>query len=223
MVVRFLRIFLISAALLGAAGAPSASAKPAASSAATSPAAAAPPKGIVTVTDVAPGVANGGDQEIVSELHLANQLTIALAELGRERASSPDVTALADAMASDRQAADVALLAYAQVKNMNMGIVSVPGSNLPPHGGLAMADVASSTPSEFDRAFMAKLNANQQGFVAQAEAGRRIARDPELRALIDMSLPGMREAVSVAQALERTLPRVPPAPRAQVPLPAPPP
>ena len=215
MVVRILRISVVSAALAGTAvGASSRAAA----------AGGARPSSVVTTTDVAPGIPNGGDQEIVSELHLANQMTVALAELAGERTTNADVGGLAEAMAADRRAADIALIAYAQVKNMNMDAVGVPGSNLPPHGGLATAEIANATPAAFDRVFMAKLISDQQGFVAQAEAARRIARDPALRGLIDMTLPSMREQVAIAQALERRLPPgPPPAPRAPVPKPAPPP
>jgi putative membrane protein len=181
------------------------------------------PNSVVNITDKGPGIPNGADQEIVSELHLANQLTIAVAEIGRDRSTNKDVSGLADAMAADRRAADVALIAYAQVKNMNMDVVSVPGSNLPPHGGLATADLANATPAEFDRVFMTKVVADQQGFVAQAEAARGIARDPALRALIDVTLPSMREQVAIAEGLNRRLPALPPATRQPVPLPAPPP
>jgi predicted outer membrane protein len=214
MVVRILRISAVWAAVVGAAfgGASRAAA-----------ADGTRPNSVVTTTDVAPGIPNGGDQEIVSELHLANQLTIALADYGRDRSTNMDVTGLAEGMAADRRAADVALLAYAQVKNMNMDVVGVPGSNLPAHGGLATADIASATPKEFDRVFMARLISDQQGFVAQAEAAGRIARDPALRALVSMTLPSMREQVAIAEALARRLPAVPPAPRVPVPPPAPPP
>ena len=214
MVVRILRISVVSAALAGTAvGASSRAAA----------AGGARPSSVVTTTDVAPGIANGGDQEIVSELHLANQLTIALAELGRDRTTNMDVSGLAEGMAADRRAADVALIAYAQVKNMNMDAVSVPGSNLPAHGGLATADISNATPKEFDRVFMSRLVADQQGFVSQAETAVRIARDPALRALFQMTLPSMREQVAIAEAISRRLPAGPAAPRAPVPKPAPPP
>ena len=135
----------------------------------------------------------------------------------------PEARNAARAIVEAAGSRQVALIAYAQVKNMNMNVVGVPGSNLPPHGGLATADIANATPKEFDRVFMGRLVADQQGFVAQAEAAGRIARDPALRALIAMTLPSMREQVAIAEALTRHLPAVPPAPRVPVPPPAPPP
>jgi predicted outer membrane protein len=210
MIVRLLGIFLISASLLGGALAPAALAK------------GPNPTGVVTVTDRAPGIPDGGDQQIVTELHLANQLAIGLSELGRERANNTDVSELADTVAADRRAADVALIAYAQVKNMNMDTVGVPGSNLPAHGGLATADLAKLPPYEFDRAFVAKIVANQQGAVDVAVAAWGIARDPDLRSLIDLTLPTLRDQVATAQALDARLPRLPPPPLAPVPAPAPP-
>jgi predicted outer membrane protein len=205
-----LGISLISAALLGAPVAPAALAKT------------PNPTGVAVGTDRGPGIPDGGDQQIVTELHLANQLAIALSELGREKANSADVSELADTVATDRRAADVALLAYAEVKAMNMDAVGVPGSNLPAHGGLATADLANLPPYEFDRAFVAKMVSNQQGAVDEAVAARGIARDPALRSLIDLTLPTLRDQVVTAQALDARLPRVPPPPVSPVPAPAPP-
>ena len=160
------------------------------------------------------GAPNGGDQEIVSQLHLANQLAIESAQLGQARATDVKVQELASTLEQDHRVADLTLLTYADLKQMNLAFVGRPGAALPAHDALALADLRQSPTARFDHDFVAAVVARQQAVIDEAVSARRIAHDPLLTGLIDGALPTMRRHLVEAQAVLSTLPEPSPAPLA---------
>lgn len=147
----------------------------------------------------------GPDQELVTRLRQLGQDEIAMARMGEARAARPDVRAFAERVDRDHSAADDRLLAYATRKNMNRAEVAAPGGALE-HGTLAMASVANSTAAEFDYNFIAKMVADHQAAIDAAAAAERLARDPDLRALINANLKTMTEHLVSAQEIQARIP-----------------
>jgi putative membrane protein len=153
---------------------------------------------------------SGPDQELVTRLRQLGLDEIAAAQMGQTRATRPTVQGFAERMERDHRAADARLLAYATRKNMSRADVSAPGGALE-HSTLALAPLANSTQGEFDYNFVAKMVADHQAAIDAATAAARLARDPELRAMIDADLKMMTEHLVVAQQLQAAIPA--PAPR----------
>jgi len=152
----------------------------------------------------------GPDQELVRRLHQLGQDEIAMARMGEARGVRDRVTSFAATVQRDHRAADEQLMAYAQRKNMNITEVAQPGGALE-HGTLAMAPLANSPRDEFDSKFAARMVTDHQAGVDAATAAQRLARDPELKAVIGNVLRVMSEHLVAAQELSAAIPA--PAPR----------
>src|SRR5262249_23657330 len=162
----------------------------------------------------------GPDQELVTRLHQLGQDQIAMAQVGETRAVSDDVRTFAQMVERDHRAADNGLVAYAQRKNMNRSRVAEPGGALE-HGVLARARLQNYARDVFDYEFTAKMVAEHQAMIDAAAAAERLARDPELKAVINDNLKVMTEHLVAAQELAARIPT--PAPRPVLQLPAYPP
>jgi len=154
--------------------------------------------------------ASGPDQELVTRLHQLGQDEIRLAMLGEERGVSPRVRTFAATIQSEQNATDHQLFAYAERKNMNRVTVALPGGALE-HSTLALAPVANSVPAEFDYNFAQRMVADHQASIDAAAAAQRLARDPELQALIGTVLAVQSQHLVAAQELLATIPT--PSPR----------
>ena len=174
---------------------------------------AAPARGAPVPAAPVRAAPSGTDQEIVSQLHLASQLALEAADLGKARASRSDVIQLATSMAEDQRVADLSVLNYADLKQMDMGFVGRPGAAIPAHDALALADLEQTSMAAFDHAFLTKVVANEQAFIDEAESARAIAHDPALRAMIDGLLATGRAQLAEAQTILAGVPEpTPPAP-----------
>lgn len=152
----------------------------------------------------------GPDQELVTRLHQLGVDEIGMAQMGEARGVRAGVRTFAATVRRDHQKGDQQLMAYAQRKNMNLTAVGLPGGPFE-HGTLAMAPLANSTPRQFDYAFMSRMVADHQAAIDAATAADRLARDPELKGLIENQLRVMSAHLVSAQALLAQIPA--PAPR----------
>jgi hypothetical protein len=89
--------------------------------------------------------------------------------------------------------------------------VAEPGGALE-HSTLALAPLANSPSAEFDYNFASKMVADHQAAIDAAAAAERLARDPELKALIDANMKMMTNHLVSAQQLLAGIPA--PRPRA---------
>jgi predicted outer membrane protein len=149
--------------------------------------------------------ANGPDEELVTRLHQLGQDQIATARLGEERGVRDSVRTFASITAREQAASDDTLVAYAERKGMNRVAVARPGGALE-HGALALAPLANSPSNEFDYAFATKVVADQQAAIDAATAAERLARDPELKSLINQVLVTETNHLVSAQALLTQIP-----------------
>jgi predicted outer membrane protein len=154
---------------------------------------------------------NGPDQELVTRLRQLGQDEIAAATLGATRGERPGVRTFAETVQRDHRAADDRLLAYAERKGMDRVSVAEPGGALE-HSTLALAPLANSPSAEFDYNFASKMVADHQAAIDAAAAAERLARDPELKALIDANMKMMTNHLVSAQQLLAGIPA--PQPRA---------
>ena len=155
--------------------------------------------------------ANGPDEELVTRLHQLGQDQIRTAQMGETRGVRATVRDFAATVDREQRATDDKLVAYAERKGMNRVAVAQSGGALA-HGTLANASLANSPGNEFDYAFATKVVADHQAAIDAATAAERLARDPELKALINEVLVMQTSHLVSAQALLGTIP----APRPRV-------
>jgi predicted outer membrane protein len=156
------------------------------------------------------------DQELVGQLHQLGEDEIATAGLAETRAVSPRVLALAVELRRAHRIENSKLMAYAERKNMDTGVIERPGDALA-HGVLARAPLANSRPDEFDYNFVWQVVADHQAAIDAAAAAQRLARDPELKAKIEGMMVMLTEHLIVAQemlaSMPAPVPRIVPVPR----------
>jgi predicted outer membrane protein len=168
---------------------------------------------------LAEAAVDGRDQAIVAELRLANEQQLALADLGKTRASGDPVRSLAEVMAQDHRAADLDLLTYADLRQMNLSFVGRPGADRPLHGPLAFDELSAAPPARFDYVYLARVVTDQQAAIDELESARHIAHDPQLVMLIDAALPTVRGHLARARQILAGIPEPSPAPLATIPVP----
>ena len=166
---------------------------------------------LLTLPVAAQEPAVGPDQELVTRLHQLGQDQIAMAQMGQTRGVRASVRSFAERIERDHRATNNGLLAYAQSKNMNRPEVAEVGGALQ-HSTLALAPLANSPRDAFDYDFATRMVARQQAAIDAATAAERLARDPELRALIDNNLKMMTEHLVSAQELAAAIPAPAPPP-----------
>jgi predicted outer membrane protein len=147
----------------------------------------------------------GGDQEIVAQLHQANQAEVAMGRYVQTRASAAETRDLAAMLIQHHGAADERLLAYAQRKRMNMSVIGRPG-DAKAQGALATRDLTNARVGEIDYIYAQKMVAEHQAAIDMATSAQKIARDAELKALIGELLPTLREHLASSQRLASSLP-----------------
>jgi len=171
-------------------------------SAQNAPIAAAAPPGPAQVRPVGP------DQELVASLHQLGRDQIRTANLADARAASPRVLAFALTVQRDQRMANNRLEMYALRKNMNMDVVADPGEARA-HGVLANAPLVNATQGEFDYRFMSRMVADHQASIDASAAAQRIARDPELKALLGIQMLMLSDLEASAQQLLAETPEPP--------------
>ena len=165
---------------------------------------------------------DGRDQTVVAELRLGNDQQIRLADLGKERGGTEAVRGLAEVMAEDHRAADLDLLAYAGLRQMDLSVVGRPGADRPLHGPLAFEELRTAPVARFDYEFVSRVVTDQQATVDELESAHKIARDPQLVALIDAALPTVRAHLARARAVLAGIREPAAPPLTTVPAPSPP-
>jgi len=151
----------------------------------------------------------GPDEALVGRLLSLGRDEIARASVAETRGVRAPIRSFAATIARDHRAADQRLVAYAERKNMNLAAVTNPGEALP-HGVLALAPLAQSTAAEFDYEFVSRAVADHQAAIDASAAAARLARDPELRAIIEGDMKMMTDHLVAAQELLAALPAPPP-------------
>jgi predicted outer membrane protein len=133
-----------------------------------------------------------------------------MAQMGEDRGVRDGVRTFASILAREQRATDDKLIAYAQRRNMDRVTVALPGGALE-HSTLALAPLANTPANQFDYYFMNRVVADHQAAIDAATAASRLARDPELRALIGTVLLVQTQHLVSAQQLQAAIPA--PSPR----------
>src|SRR5262245_22692583 len=139
---------------------------------------------LLTLPVAAQQTPTGPDQELVGRLRELGQEQVAIARLGEARGVRDDVRSVAANLQRYQQAMDRGLVAYASRKNMDRAVILRPGDAMA-HGTLVTAPLANTNPAQFDYAFASQLVASHQAVIDAASAAQRLARDPELRDVIN--------------------------------------
>ena len=165
---------------------------------------------------VAQNRVNGADQEVVVQLRRLNLEEMTTARLAQAEGTDPKVKQFAAHMLKAHEAADSQLVAYAARKNMNMPVVKE-AAVAEATGGLAMVDLTSAARGvQFDWVFARKAVNDHQGMIAATRQSRRLTNNPELQKVLVTQLGTLWEHLSMAEALQGSLPEPPP-PMVQLP------
>jgi len=164
---------------------------------------------LLTVPVAAQQAPTGPDQQLVSRLRELGQDQIAMARVGESRGARPDVTSLAANLQREVKAMDAGLVAYAQRKNMDPAVIARPGDAMA-HGVLVTAPLTNTASPQFDYTFASRIVASHQAAIDAAAAAERIARDPELRQIINDFLVQQSARLVSAQELLAAIPTPPP-------------
>lgn len=169
---------------------------------------------LLTLPVAAQQRATGPDQELVGRLRELGQEQVAIARMGEARGERADVRSVAANLARYQKAMDTGLVAYASRKNMDPRVIGDPGDAMA-HGTLVTAPLANTNRVQFDYTFASQLVANHQAVIDAAAAAQRLARDPELRDIINDFLTQQSAQLVAAQELLAKIPT----PSPQVPQP----
>jgi uncharacterized protein (DUF305 family) len=164
---------------------------------------------LLTLPVAAQQAPTGPDQQLVGRLRELGRDQVAIARVGEDRGVRAEVRSVAANLERDQQVTDARLVAYANRKNMDPAVIDRPGDAMA-HGTLVTAPLANSNRVQFDYNFASRLVANHQAAIDAAAAAQRIARDPELRDLINDILAQQSAHLVSAQELVAAIPTPPP-------------
>src|SRR5579871_348053 len=147
----------------------------------------------------------GGDQRVLTELHRRNQQVIADAQIAQQRATTGAVRDYATAVLNARAQADAKIVNFANQLGMNIDSIRL-GAGAQANGSLTRVDLMHSSGERFDYDFAAKMVANTQATIDQAQDGQALARAPGMVALLAEITPSLLEQQAQAMALVAALP-----------------
>jgi putative membrane protein len=175
--------------------APQAPARPSQTHAASAPA--APNK--------APAVPNKGNtRTVLSQIHQANLMEIALGKMAEERASTSEVRAYADQLVQDSTNVDETVLAMAQKTGghlQNGAAAHREDRREITHEKQLERKLKSASGPDFDRLFLQQASSDHERLIRKLQQDREDASDDELEALIDKMIPILEQHRELAQIL----------------------
>jgi putative membrane protein len=148
-----------------------------------------------------------GLQDKLEQLHAANQETVSLAQVGAQKAQSPEVKQFAEQMQTGHSRGDQKLTAVAQAA----GATSLDGKAYQKESDRAAKDVQSlqsKTGTAFDKAFMDKMVTTHEKAVKDAQSAAQDAKkanQPELAAYLEQARTGMQGHLEHAKAIQKSL------------------
>jgi len=136
------------------------------------------------------------DRKFIQQAAESGMFEVEIARLAESKASSPDVRELATTLARDHSKANDELVRLANSKK-----VELPAA--PPHGKRKdIEKMAKLSGSEFDHRFLREVGIkNHEEDIRKFEQESAKAKDADLRAWVDKTLPTLREHLAMAQKM----------------------
>jgi putative membrane protein len=136
------------------------------------------------------------DAHLLNKLHEANQLEIAAGQIAQTNTSSPGTKKFGGQLIKEHSAADTEVSALA--KKMGVKLAAVSGDKLD-----SLRDLKGA---KFDRAFAVMMTADHKAAIELVKAAQDDRHDPDVRALLDKTLPLLQKHLEHAEQLESPLP-----------------
>jgi putative membrane protein len=153
----------------------------------------------------APAAPNRGNtRTVLSQIHQANLMEIALGKMAEEKASTSEVRAYADQLVQDHTNVDQMVVAMAQKSSAHSQ--NGPAANREGRGGIAHETqlerkLKSASGPDFDRLFLQQTSSDHERLIRKLQQDREDASDDELEALIDKMIPILEQHRELAQIL----------------------
>lgn len=135
------------------------------------------------------------DKDFLEKAAKSAQMEIAMGRLGQQHASSPAVKEFAQRLVQDHQKAQQELQTLASARGME-----IKESNDKHHDKLAKKHGA-----EFDKEFVKEAAKEHRKDVKTFEKEAKNAKDPEVRAWAEQTLPVLQQHLQMAERLEKEI------------------
>jgi putative membrane protein len=137
------------------------------------------------------------DRKFIEKAASDSMLEVEAAKLATRKASSHEVKRFASTLVADHTKANSELAQLASAKGVDLRIAT--------HGGSREIEKLGELPGDkFDQAFMKKFGVDDhKKDVKEYEKESRKAKDPELKAWVDKTLPTLRTHLEAANRLTR--------------------
>jgi putative membrane protein len=146
----------------------------------------------------------GNTRTVLSQIHQANLMEIALGKMAEEKASTSEVRAYADQLVQDHTNVDQMVLAMAQkssAHSQNGLAAHREGRHEIAHETQLERKLKSASGPDFDRLFLQQASSDHERLIYKLQQDREDASDDELEALIDKMIPILEQHRELAQIL----------------------
>jgi len=138
------------------------------------------------------------DRNFIQEAAQGGMAEVRMGELGQQKATSPEVKALAKTLQDDHQKANDELANIAKSKGMDIP------SGLGPHES-AISSLENKQGADFDRAFVHDAIRDHNKDIAAFERAANNLDDPDLKAFAQKTVPVLRNHLSTAEQASKSL------------------
>lgn len=137
------------------------------------------------------------DRKALSDMAMASMAEVALGKLAQSKSQSASVKEYAAKMVEDHGAALDELRALAQAKR-----VKLPASTGTKHKAM-LASLEAQTGEDFDRAYLKQAGIGaHKDILTKLQAARKAAKDADIKALVEKTIPIVEAHLKQAQELE---------------------
>src|SRR6266851_542831 len=165
----------------------------------------APARPSQTHASSAPAAPNKGNtRAVLSQIHQANLMEIALGKMAEEKASTTEIRAYADQLVQDHTNVDQTVVAMAQKSGahlQNGAAAHREGRHEIVHEKQLERKLKSASGPDFDRLFLQQTSSDHERLIRKLQQDREDASDDELETLIDKMIPILEQHRELAQIL----------------------
>ncbi len=129
---------------------------------------------------------NATDEKFVKETAMHGKAEVKISQLGIGKADDKAVKEIAEQMVKDHTALNTELEALAKSKGVDLSVAGDPKADK------AIASLEKESGKAFDKAFLKELQKGHKDTVAAFESESKDAKDGELKAWVEKSLPTLK-------------------------------
>lgn len=136
------------------------------------------------------------DEKFVRDAVQGNLREVRMGELARERGGRAEVKEFGRTLAGDHSRSGADLKALAARKNIQVA------EQLDPAHSRGLEELGRLSGSDFDKTFLSEAVRDHKKDISEFEDASKTAKDPDVRAFADRTLPTLRTHLERAQALQ---------------------